>query len=371
MWRLALIISVTAMVALLTAGCWDFHEIDRRAFVLALGIDFGKEKKYLVSAQILVPIAASPEAGAFSSLKPFRVEAFESDFLGDFANQFSASVRHTPDYGHLVYFVLNEEVAKQDLSEFEWFARSHRLPGAVQFTVTKDQALAVVSATTPVDPIPATYVSEGTLRKLRLGVGVILSTLREVFVRAYNNPLEDAYAQGLTSAKFGLNFDGLAVFSKLRLAGWLTPDEAAVLKSVKRSSLATHYISSSVNGKRITAEASGGKARYGVRLDDGGPTLWAKVDLEVELKEFPGGSIANVEEQRSVESALAQEYSSQIEAVLRKLQSLNSDPLGFGERLRRVDPTNEALAQWHGGVYQNLPISVEVKVTMATRGFRR
>ncbi len=362
---------IITLLVTLSAGCWDFIEIERRAFVLAVGVDPGTTQKLRVTVQILVPIGVSPEGAA--PTKPYRVLTFEADSLGDFTNQLISSLRHIIDFGHLTYIVLQEELARPGLQEFEWFSRSLRLPGSVQFMLTRDTSEAVVSATTPIDPIPATYVSEGAKRKEKTGSAVVYTTLREAFVRAFNNPLEDAFAQGLTSQKYGINFDGLAVFSQLKLAGWLDEDETSIFKLVQHSSAVHRYITTHLDdGTRVTAESSGGRVGYGARLDeDGQPTLWVKADLEVELKEAPGRAVSTTEAQHEIESALAKEVQTKITDVIRKLQGINSDPLGFGERLRRRAPTYPDLGAWHDGVYQSVPLEVEVKVHMATRGFRR
>ncbi len=107
------------LLCLLLCSCYDATEVDDLAYVVALGIDKGEEKKMKVTFQYAVPLNISggvDSKGGESA--PLFSATFETDAIHlatDIANDKMAKIT---DLSHLKLIVFSEEIAKDGITEF-------------------------------------------------------------------------------------------------------------------------------------------------------------------------------------------------------------------------------------------------------------
>ncbi|HLR70694.1 MAG TPA: hypothetical protein VK085_04600, partial [Pseudogracilibacillus sp.] len=108
---------VTLSLSFILAGCWDQKEIDRKAYVIAVGLDLAEDNKVKVTYLIENP-TLSTQAGQTDE-PPRKIISFvANDFIAS-KDTADTIVAHTVSYDMLKYMFFSEEFA-QDENFFRW-----------------------------------------------------------------------------------------------------------------------------------------------------------------------------------------------------------------------------------------------------------
>ncbi|BDG62398.1 Ger(x)C family spore germination protein [Caldinitratiruptor microaerophilus] len=352
-------------LAVASAGCWDFRDTDERALVLMVGIDRGQTAPYQVSVQIPIPRGGAPEALIASD---FRVLAEEGRTVEEALEKIRASLYRFMELGQVKVVIVGEAVAREGLGGIDWLWHSRRFPAVAFLAVAREPVAEVIRARTPPVALPALFLYHAFRPTHGVDDGVV-PVERWQALQRLRSPLEDVFLPGVTSRKYGLNVEGVAVFREGRLVGWFSPEESRTFNRLRSTRF---YGSLAVprggGGKPGDLLLTGGRSRYGVRVGAGGePVLWAHLEAQAAVRERDEMPI------RELEAAGARQLEEETRRVLARLQALGADPLGFGERLRRLDPTHPAVAgpeAWRRA-YARAPLEVEAVIRIRTTGYTR
>jgi spore germination protein KC len=115
-------ISLCCLVML--QGCRsDYKDIDRRQFVVAMGVDKGKSEGLMVTMKGAIPQAQNP--GSATSPDTFDNYDVSATSIGQAIDQVKQQFFLEPDYTHMKAVIFSEEFAKQEvLSEYiDFFIR--------------------------------------------------------------------------------------------------------------------------------------------------------------------------------------------------------------------------------------------------------
>lgn len=371
-------LAVALALCLLVGGCWDYREIDQRAFVIILGFDRADDGRYLASAQIAVTRylrGAGTAGGGAANKLPYRIVSGVGVTPQAAFEEIRSDLFREVDLGHTSVVIFGEELAGEGLEQFDWIRRSFRLPNIAFLGVAHGRAETVVSADTPAEELPGLFLFHAFSRKYNRSPDIIPVYLWEGMVQLYLSPFEDVYLQGVTGEKYGLNHSGLALFSRRRLVGWLTETQAAVFGRVKREYFegVVATLSEAVPGKLLSMLVLGGSRRLGVTYEGGQLTLSVSETISGNFVEAPGIAITSPTELDRLQAELVRQEEADLRNLLQTMQSVKSDALGFGELLRRRDPASPLLADpdtWREA-YSRAAIRVQVKVEARNRGFTK
>ncbi len=380
--RRALALLTAALVlCLLTGGCWDYREIDQRAFVLILGFDRADDGRYLASAQVAIARflrgagTAGGGGGTAPGKLPYRIVSETGTTPQEAFEAVRSDLFREIDLGHTMVVVFGEELAAEGLEQFDWIRRSFRIPDIAFLSVAHGRAEDVVKADTPAEELPGLFLYHAFSRKYNQSPDIIPVYLWEALVKLYESPFEDIYLQGVTGEKYGLNHSGLALFSLHRLAGWLDETQAAVFGRLKREYFegVVATLSDPVPGKLLSTHIINGSRHLGVSFEGGELTLKVSETIGGNFVEAAGFGITSPKELDLIQRQLAQQEEADVRNLLQTMQGMKSDALGFGELLRRRDPSNPLLADpatWREA-YSKAKIQVRVKVKARNRGFTK
>jgi spore germination protein KC len=181
---------------------------------------------------------------------------------------------------------------------------------------------------------------------------------------------KDAYAPLISVDKTEKQYiiDGLAVFNGKRMAGELSPEETQSFGMLANLMKAGSLMVDLGGDRKLTLRNVGTNTSLQVKMNRGTPTFLVKATVSGSLSELTGGYLTlTPNENRRLEKIITAELHSRLEAVVRKLQHLNSDILDFGEQLRAQQPEVWRRNNWKK-VYPGASVRIELKVKIHRDG---
>lgn len=133
---------VLCCLCLIVTGCWDMNELEERAIVVGIGLDYmPQEDRVLVSFQIANPQVGVPNTGGENEVPQEIITFTTPDFLTarDLAN---ASVARKLSFAHNKVIIIGEELARSEklLHVLEASLRDREIRRETKFLVTKEPA---------------------------------------------------------------------------------------------------------------------------------------------------------------------------------------------------------------------------------------
>lgn len=116
MKKLNLII-IFVLILFTCTGCFSKTELEDYAYVIAVGIDKGKDSNYLLSFQIAVPIKIAGEGSNGSGKESTSLITLETDTVYNSISRANAMISKEITLSHNKIIVFSEEVAKDGIQE--------------------------------------------------------------------------------------------------------------------------------------------------------------------------------------------------------------------------------------------------------------
>lgn len=367
------LVAATLLLCLPLAGCWDLRGLEGRAFAIMAGVDRTEENKFRISIQIQTITAGQPSGGgggASSAQANYRVLTGEGETIRMAFARARGLIARELDLAILDTIVFGESAAT-NLADLEIFVRSLRTPVPAYVAVARGDAESVVRASTPGFQVPGEYTLQGFRGTWTRSPYVVRTPIWAFFNRDFHSPLQDPYAQALTSQKYGLNWDGMAVFRYHSFVGFLSPDDATIVNMVENQRFERTVEVTLGEGRRASMVIQRGKVRKWVTWERGQPVLHVHIKGAGDLFELTAMTVKSEEIQRELESALTKKLADEVVAALKLLQGMNIDPIGFGELARRAAPYRPEVQSsdaWHA-TYQQAKLDVRARLSIITSGY--
>lgn len=116
------------MLILNLGGCWDKKEIEKNAFVVAIGIDKGTDNRVTITYLIANPNYGTQQQGGGDAV-PREIITFEADDFISAKNRGNTVIAKEISYDLLKYLIVSEKLAK-DKNFIKWI-----------YTTTKDREI--------------------------------------------------------------------------------------------------------------------------------------------------------------------------------------------------------------------------------------
>lgn len=144
-----MVISLLAiLLSLVLTGCWGRREVDEQAFVLAIGLDKGRENQILVTYQIAIPRimgggggegrSTGGGSGSGDNNKPVLVTSIESPSLFVSIDMVNTYIHRRASLMHTKAIVVSEELAREK-GVGTW------VPGLLRFREARRDVLIMVA----------------------------------------------------------------------------------------------------------------------------------------------------------------------------------------------------------------------------------
>jgi Ger(x)C family germination protein len=346
-------------------GCWDSKEIDKRANVLAIGIDVANSKDQKkedaithlkknfpipnremikLTVQIAIPgrIPLGPEQGGGSTQKPVLVLHVVGHTMDDALINLQQEVANQIFLGHLRIIVINERVARKGTRELNDFLRRNpQIRRMANMVVSKEKAAEYMEVYPKLGRIPSLYLADSVDNLSALGE--FPPSFIGLFWTIQSSKGQEAYLPYLKlKGKTNVQLNGLAYFKGDRMVGKTSPLEIGDFMSVIGIRKGGYGAFSSVPGtdKVVMIATKKRKTRIKVNLKDGKPHALIHIRYENELNEKnnPHITIADSKTVKKIEKEFSKEVTESIRSLIVNTQASGSDIFGFGEYFRAKLP---------------------------------
>jgi len=350
-----------AIVLLLTiaAGC-GFKDIDKRFFVVVIGVDKGEEKPYNVSLKLAIPSPQIRPGEAKST-----IISVEGDTVAEAVNYMEAEVDKELDFGHAKMIVFGESVAGQAMKEeIDWFIRRRDIQQVSYVGVGRPSAEAILKQEPKSERLAGntlflSFDEEGT------ETPYIVTEFLFDFYRRWKEHGKDPYMPVIETLRDAYRIRQVAVFNREGMKAVLSPEETAAFHQLVRQY--PQFLVRTPGGDRpFVFSAQSLKIRYSFASGGGGPTVRVRAAVtgyaEETSEELYDRQWSMLEKQ--VGDILDQKYT----ALLEKLRDLNVDPIGLG--LKYVATKRGGERDWEEwrSMYPRVRFDVDVDVKMHGTG---
>lgn len=366
---------------LIIPGCWDLEEIDQRAFVTALGIDLKPNGLVLLTVQLpspkqMLPLGSNSGGKNGEEGKSFHtISATAHNVFAAFGALQSKTNRHlVVQQNRLI--VLGEDTARHDVKPLlDWIFRSTKLsPQSLIFIARHRLAQEILSATPSVSKMPGLELMRASELVTKYDYTLFISAWR--FRKIMVNKTQDLYAPMIDfdSNEGQYVREGLTVFNADRFVGELNREETQIFgfltNQIKVGTMTFQTkaqdesrifsIRNMLVVTKIKPVIKMGKPSFRVHCEVKG-SLSEMTDLDQRL------TLSTIER---FERKAGLDIKLRVASLIRKLQSLNSDSIGFGEKLRAHDYNLWKEMNWKE-VFPTVPFQVSVKVKIIRDGVFR
>lgn len=356
----------------LLTGCWDVEEISRRGVANVVFFDVGEESKFKLGVVLSVPgTEVPPIVGTTQQFeKRHYVVTGESDSMVEAWTEVQAATVRNIFFGQIRAVILSEEIARNNLRDvLDFIGRFPMLPPNTHVLISKEDPGELMDLDNPDNYSPGNYIDFyfQSPHSRSLAIPTTLWQVNSFVDKRTSDPFLPVI-KSLPDDKYLIG--GTALFSRNRMAGELSRDETEILALIRGTDIG--YLTVPL-GEKEHAGLSDIRSTTSItprlRL---GNELSFDVDVNAHgglLESYPHRRIGWQEKtdiERNAEALMKRE----IETLISKFQELNTDPVGFGEKLRINYPREWENIDWHQ-IYPDAVITVRATFTVKETGIFR
>ncbi|HEX3048227.1 MAG TPA: Ger(x)C family spore germination protein [Bacillota bacterium] len=354
------------------SGCWDVEEINQKATVNAIFLDTGQPGNIRLGASFEVPGTLLPPYGGSEQQfqkRTFTLAGEGPGLLDAWKNLQSISARDI-FFGQIIAIIITEKLAmSSDLNEIlNFIGRTMEFPGNTFVLVTRDDPEQLLDIKLKNNMLPGNYIRNYYQSPSRQNLAIPIQ-LWQVFY-ALTNRTNDLYLPMIETSQGMYRIAGTALFSGPRMVGKLDEQETEVLSLL----LGTQdgYLTVASGRQLLGFFHVQSKSSIKPRMNAG-----RKWEFTVNTK-ISGSLHENRPADLNLTPKIIRNYQKQakdytgreIKKLLDKLVQLNSDPVGFGDRIRIKYPEVWEKNDWRQ-IYPEVKFGIKTEFVNKTTGVFR
>lgn len=364
-----------SIIVILT-GCWNNRPLKSIGMCTAIGIDIPDNNYPIeISAQIAkasamgtTELATKEKAYVFASLSA-------NTFHGCARNIFSIHLDRDMYVNHIKLIVIGEQFAKNGIADgLEFYERDHEFSMDALVVVAKGlKATKVLQAESELQDVPSIHIYR-TIKNTKATSEAYEINLYDALAKMHTEGIEMTvgcfqFEPGSDETSLqNMDVRGAAAFKGDKLVGWLDKDETKALRIVENDLTGGVFdVPNPIEeGTYINYELFAAKTNCKLSIEDNMPSFQIKVEAKGGISEIHGEKTqvtsSNIKKMESATNELIKQI---IEKTLYKAQhEFKSDIFGFGHKIYQDNPSYwEIIKNDWDNIYENMPISVEVKVS--------
>ena len=375
--RLALIILI--LTVFFTGGCWDRRELETLGIIAGFGLDWEeKDKQYLLTAQIIKPTqvrtpqGTSGGGGGGGGGEAVWVVKSKADTVFKGVRSFLFESSRRLYFPHNQILIIGKKAAEEGVGPLlDLFLRDPEPRLSEWIVVAEEKAAEVLQAQAELEKIPGIALSRllnnyaDTSEIGRVDLMEFTTRLLSKTTAPYA-PLIKVEGEG-KEKKYRIS--GTAVFQKDKYVGELN----------KRETRGLLWVLGEVQGGIISIDYGGKQVEVEIMQSNCGTTPEIKegeIRIRVEIK-----AVANLaanltpvdfsatDRLRKLNTKLATAVKGEVEAALKRVQTLRVDPFAFGEAVHRKYPKEwrELEEKWTD-VFPQIQVEVQVRTNLRLQG---
>lgn len=397
-WKEMLLV-ILLLLPLLT-GCWDSREIEKRATILAIGIDkadhdaeekeaeishrkgkidIPQEKMIELTVQIAIPgrIPLGPQIGA-GEKSPVLVVRAVGHTLEDALLIIQQEVASEVFLGHLRLIVLNEDVARDGVDRFtDYLRRNPQIRRTAALVVSKERASKYMEIQPDLERVPSLYLAEMVDSFIQLGK--LPETFLGMFWSILSSKGQDGYLPYFNiKGKANIQINGIAYFKGDKMVGKTDPLQIGGFMAGIGAEQGGYgiFVYIPEMEQEVLVRAVERKTRVKASLKNGKPHIFLKVRYESEIEEVESNAPTYVDKEaiKALEIEFSKMVKEGLEVLIADTQEAKSDIFGFGEHFRAKFPDywnkNVKTKEDWQDIYAELSYDVEVITSIRRTGMK-
>ncbi|PTY79367.1 spore gernimation protein GerC [Heyndrickxia sporothermodurans] len=348
------------LLLLILSGC-GFKDIDKRIFVVSIGIDTAShsQKKYNISLKFVIP-------GSKDEPDDFLIVSEKANSISEAVRMIKTKVDKEIDFGHAKVILFGQDLLlkKLPIEINYWFARRRDIQQIAWVGVGKPSALDVLQVRPKSEQLPSDA--------LFLALGKDGSETPYIIPPFYYDYKKRLTEKGLDpmlpiiEAKDSLfTINTMALMNKKKMKTILTPEETKflnfMLNKEEKSVLKVN------KGKdMIIIETQKVKTKYKI-ITPPGKQPYIRVKLKVRGRIEEAIKAVHNDKLTNYENESEKMLNKGMEKLLIKMQKEGVDPIGFGMRYRSRHFNTNDWEEWQH-LYPNIKFKVHSNVQIEDTG---
>lgn len=371
MKRLPKFILIIAACSMLLTGCWDQRLFDRTGLAIVIGIEETPNNNLLVSFSY--PVVDAIEKNSLDIISQ------EVSLLRDARLQARSKSSKMIEAGKVQEILVSDSIAKRGIHDIlEVYQRDATSPAIAYVVVVEGspQELILKASQFKSKPRIGFYIQE--LLENNSKSSVIPNTKVFDFDINFFAPGLDPITPTIKLAGDELQLTGCALFSEDKMVGKLDSEETKMLISMMGQAKNTDFI---IKNRKLSSDNPDKyglsillrkpKEKFKIDFDDTEkPIINITLNYECILTEYRWNKTDDAKEQAMLEGVISSDLTKICKDVLKKLQAANSDPIGFGDKIRAKYNDYWKSIDWKE-VYPQASINVNVKAEIVKEGIIR
>ncbi|MBM7643878.1 Ger(x)C family germination protein [Scopulibacillus daqui] len=372
------LLSLLLLLALITiSGCWDAKDLEKRAMVVAIGVDKGK--KYPLKVTIEIPFPKNLGNGSGSSQsqgggKPFKVISTEANSLAQALVDLQWKAEQSLFFGDVRVLIVSEPLVKKPApSLFDSFfrlavIRKNQIWPLIIKNETAEKLLKTFEP--PEEQVPKIYLREMITSDEQIQY-IPSNTFANVQMDRINSAKEPFMLAIKQINDSDVKIVGLGTFTggrRTHLAGFLNIYDMAQWQRAALGQNAGEMFIPMGKGKQMTLQPSKVKRKHhisfrGHQIKD---TIDVYVDGEV-IETTPKINLVNNKNRYNAEKRVEYVMEKRSDKMVHKLQTFNSDILGIRTLVRSYYPSMYNKIDWKTA-FKQADITVKYHVSIKRVG---
>ncbi|MFC5651520.1 Ger(x)C family spore germination protein [Paenibacillus solisilvae] len=355
--------AVFMLIALSLTGC-GFKDIDKRFFVVAMGIDkpTGENAKGFIVTLRLAVTSPKIEPGAAKT----QIETLHATTIAEAVRLIKSHVDKELDFGHCKLYLLGEGLVKNDFNDIiNWLGRRRDVQNVAYIAIGKPDAASVLNINPTTERYPGNTIflifgKDGTESSY-----IIYQYIFD-FMRKVEEKGLDPVLPIMRGEKNGYVITRVGLLNKQKLVLSLNPHETEMYNQI-HNAYDKSTVTANVDGVELVLSVSQITNHYRImKSSDGDYVLKLNMLISGIFEEAPIG-IYNKDWDR-LEKAFKTQVSQEAKRLLIKVQQAGVDPFGFGLHYRATHAGSEKTWKDWQFIYPRLKFEVNATVKIEGTG---
>lgn len=359
---------VPVVLALLLTGCWDQRIFEQTGFILQIGIESGTNGKILFSRTApVITEAATNEIDIFVN---------EADLVREAREQAKRESPKSIEGGKTQQIYFSAEFAEKGIHEiFEVFERSPANPLLANVVVVDGSPRELMEAASKFKdkPRPAFYINY-LLESNRQDAYVPETRIFD-FDIAYFAEGIDPMTPRIRLKENAIEVTGTALFDGDKMVGRIDPTWTGLLLAMKDERKATEYVFQDksvesypdINKRGVAVQLRESESKINTKVMSNRLQVRLALKFETALSEYKWDDMDDDKVQKELEEQLSKSVTEECNKLIRYMQEVGSDPVGFGEIVRVRHNEYWKTIEWKKA-FRQADITAEAKVDILRYG---
>lgn len=372
--------------SLLISGCWSKKELNELAIVTALGVDKINDE-YEVSVQIINPSEIALQ-GSPTGNSPIVTYHSKGKSVFEAIRKLTKVTPRKAYFAHLQILVIGNDLAIEGITQtVDLLARDPETRDDFDVIISnKTPAKYILNVLTPIEKIPAykilnslktsekvwgntTMVNIDDLATaIRKESGFVLSTID---IQGDRELGMDKTNVERISTPVLLKYEGLSLFKKDKLEGFLTEEESKGYNFLKNNITSAIEIISCPKNGILATEITESETKIEGIFKNGTPKIYVKINVDQNVGEVKCKiNLTNKNSIEYINKKTATKIKEEIETTLNTIQKVYKlDIVGFDQILHRQNPKEwRRIKEKWPIIFSNLEVDVKIEVNTRNSG---